>query len=171
MRELHDGLACGNDLPWLAQCGNDGPVSIGNERGIRGFVLGNLSLSFRRSKMCLGRIIRRFRLFVTLRACGKRAVYEHGIPLLVCSRLNEDGLCRDDRVFLSGQGKPQVGLINPHERLTGGHLLALVNKPLNDFAGDAEAQITLDPGRYCSGEFPLNTRYAGCFNDLDQNWS
>ena len=51
------------------------------------------------------------------------------------------------RVALRSHSKAQIAFVNFHQRLPSLDLLADINKPRDDFAGNAKAEIALHPGR------------------------
>ena len=118
---------------------DNGSVRVGHEGGIRRFVFRNPRFRFCRRELRLSRVQRGLGLLIALRGRCNTTTNERGIALLVCAHLNCNRTRRDHRVTLGGQGETQIGFVDAHERLTGRDLLADIDEPLDDLAGDAKA--------------------------------
>ena len=77
-------------------------------------------------------------------------------------QLNERCPCRGNGVALRRERKAKVGLVDPHQRLTGFDPLTDIHEPFHDFTGNAKTEIALYPRRNEACKGPL-----GCGRWLD----
>jgi hypothetical protein len=60
--------------------------------------------------------------------------------------------CRDNGVLFGRPPKIEICLIEPHQRIAGADGLTDIDKALDHFAGNAEAEVALHPRRNDAGE-------------------
>ncbi|MNL06955.1 hypothetical protein D3C87_1276100 [compost metagenome] len=146
---------------------DNGSICIGDENRISGLVFGNIRLSLSGSQLCRRRIQQGFRSFILLRR-GSRGLHQHGKAFLIGFRLDKCRLCCDDSVSLGGQSKAKISLVKPHQWLPSAYLLPDIDKTFNDLAGNAKAEIALDPGTNGSGEAAARIARKPGRREIDQ---
>jgi hypothetical protein len=152
----HD-LAGGDDLSRLAKRFNYRSIRVRHQHGIGRLVLGELRL---------GGIRCGFRLVIALSG-DPSFVEQMGVSLFVRLQLNDRCASRGNGVALGREGKAKVRLVDPHQRLAGSDLLTDIHKPFHDLAGDAKAEIALDPRPYDAREAAFGSGRPHCRRQSD----
>jgi hypothetical protein len=121
------GLAGGDDLSRLAKRFDHRSIHVRHRDGIGRLVLGNPRSGFGGGELRLGRIRRSLRLLVALWGDPSR-VEQTGVSPFIRIQLNDRCACRGNGIALGRERKAKVGLVNPHQRLTGFDLLVDIDE-------------------------------------------
>src|SRR5205823_919245 len=73
-------------------------------------------------------------------------------------------------IALCRERKAEIGFVDPHQRLTGFYLLPDIHEPFHDLAGDAKAEIALDPRPYDAGEAAVGSGHPRRRHEPDDRW-
>src|SRR5438477_3403959 len=97
-------------------------------------------------------------------------VEQTGVSPFIRIQLNERCTCRGNGVALRRERQAKVGLVDPHQRLTGFDLLTGAHEPFHDLPGNAKTEVALHPRPYDAREASFGSGHPRCRRQSDDRW-
>ena len=145
MGQTHHRLTGGDNLSDIGRQSRDHPVGVRGENGVAGLAPGDIPLRRRRRGLGRGTVRRSLHLVIGQRRNGP-ALHQTPQPPLVRRRTIGLRPGCTGLGFRSRQGQSVVLRIKPCQHLAAMHMRPEVHQTLRNLAGNAKAEIRLDPG-------------------------
>ena len=165
--ELHHGLAGAHHLAWFGQSLYNGAFGVGAQDRVGGLIARDLCLRFGGYQLCRGAVAKCLGLFVFLLRCPA-ARAKLAITCFIGRGLLRRRACRDNGVLFGRPPEIEICLIEPHQRIARADGLTDIDKALDHFAGNPEAEVALHTRRDDTCECTRGARAGLCSHDLNE---